>query len=418
MRLIGMVHLPPLPGSPRWDGSMEKTIAAALADARALVDNGMDAIIVENYGDAPFTPGRVAAATVAAMSVIAHEIRRALPETPLGVNVLKSDPRSALAVATAVGARFIRVNVLAGAVVADQGIVQTDAYDLLRDRRLLGVEVAIFADVQGKHAVPLAPVELEQQARDLASRSLADGLVVSGRATGDATPIDDVKRVRSAVPDVPILVGSGVTPETAADLLSLADALIVGTSLKRDGDVSKPVDPERVRRLVDAVGGRRSRADRARGPAHRRHAAGGRHQLEPRARGRRRLQPGQPGHRRRGPLVRRQPPDRGRAGARVHHRDARGGRADRAQALPGTRLEHRRLARGLRGRHRDRAARRRARALPATAGRGPRRRRHDGARLQSPPRSLGAGHAVAVDHRRDAAWRAGLARRRRERRHA
>ena len=235
---------------------MERAIAAALADARALVDNGMDAIIVENYGDVPFSAGRVAASTVSAMTVIAHEIRRALPSTPLGVNVLKSDPRSALAVATAVGARFIRVNVLAGAVVADQGIVQTDAYDLLRDRRLLGVEVAIFADVQGKHAVPLAPVELEQQARDLASRSLADGLVVSGRATGDATPIDDVKRVRSAVPDVPILVGSGVTPETAADLLSLADALIVGTSLKRDGDVSKPVDPERVRRLVDAVGGR------------------------------------------------------------------------------------------------------------------------------------------------------------------
>jgi hypothetical protein len=256
MRLIGMVHLPPLPGSPRWEGSMERAIASALADARALVDNGMDAVIVENYGDVPFTAGRVAASTVSAMTVIAQEIRRALPATPLGVNVLKSDPRSALAVATAVGARFIRVNVLAGAVVADQGIVQTDAYDLLRDRRLLGVDVAIFADVQGKHAVPLAPVELEQQARDLASRSLADGLVVSGRATGDATPIDDLKRVRSAVPDVPILVGSGVTPETAADLLSLADALIVGTSLKRDGDVSKPVDPERVRRLVDAVGGR------------------------------------------------------------------------------------------------------------------------------------------------------------------
>ena len=256
MRLIGMVHLPPLPGSPRWDGSMERAIAVALADARALVDNGMDALIVENYGDAPFTRGRVGAATVAAMAVIAHEIRRALPDAPLGVNVLKSDARSALAVATAIGARFIRVNVLAGAVVADQGIVQTDAHDLLRDRRLLGVDVAIFADVQGKHAVPLAPVELEQQARDLAARALADGLVVSGRATGDTTPIEDVKRVRSAVPDVPILVGSGVTPETAPELLSLADALIVGTSLKRDGDVSAPVDPARVRRLVDAVGGR------------------------------------------------------------------------------------------------------------------------------------------------------------------
>ena len=255
MRLIGMVHLPSLPGSPRWDGSMERAIAVALADARALID-GMDALIIENYGDAPFTAGRVAAATVAAMAVIAHEIRRALPDAPLGVNVLKSDARSALAVATAIGARFIRVNVLAGAVVADQGIVQTDAHDLLRDRRLLGVDVAIFADVQGKHAMPLAPVELEQQARDLAARALADGLVVSGRATGDATPIEDVKRVRSAVPDVPILVGSGVTPETAPELLSLADALIVGTSLKRDGDVSAPVDPARVRRLVDAVGGR------------------------------------------------------------------------------------------------------------------------------------------------------------------
>jgi membrane complex biogenesis BtpA family protein len=256
MRLIGMVHLPPLPGSPRWDGSMERAIDVAVTDARALVDNGMDTLIVENYGDAPFTPGHVAPATVAAMAVIAKEIRGAAPNTPLGVNVLKCDARSALAVATAVNAQFIRVNVLAGAVVADQGIVQTEAYDLLRDRRLLGVDVAIFADVQGKHAVPLVPVEIEQQARDLTSRSLADGLVVSGRATGEATPIDDVKRVRSAVPDVPILVGSGVTAETASELLSIADALIIGTSLKLDGDVSKPVDPARVRRLVDAVGGR------------------------------------------------------------------------------------------------------------------------------------------------------------------
>lgn len=256
MRLIGMVHLPPLPGSPRWDGSMERAIAAAVADARALVDNGMDAVIVENYGDVPFTRGSVAPATIAAMTVIARELRRAVPNAALGVNVLKCDARAALAVATAVDARFIRVNVLAGAVLADQGIVQTDAYEVLRDRRLLGVEVAIFADVQGKHAVPLAPVDIEQQARDLASRSLADGLVVSGRATGETTPIDDVKRVRSAVPDVPILVGSGVTPESAPELLSIADALIVGTSLKRDGDVSKPVDPARVRRLVDAVGAR------------------------------------------------------------------------------------------------------------------------------------------------------------------
>jgi uncharacterized protein len=251
--VIGMIHLPPLPGSPRWDGSMARVFASALADARALVEGGADAVLVENFGDAPFTPGRVEPATVAAMSVVAAEVRKAFPRAPLGVNVLKNDARAALAVAAAVGAEFIRVNVHAGAVLADQGIVQSDAYGTLRDRRLLGIEVAILADVGGKHAVPLAPVEVEQTARDLVHRGLADALVVSGPATGQATPLAEVKRVRSAVPEVPLLVGSGVTAETAADLLSVADGLIVGTSVKRGGDVRQPVDRARVETLVAAA---------------------------------------------------------------------------------------------------------------------------------------------------------------------
>ena len=251
--LIGMVHLPPLPGSPRWEGAMERVIAAALADARALVEGGMDALLVENHGDAPFTAGRVEPATVAAMAVVAAALRQAFPTVPLGINVLKNDARAALAVAVAAGARFIRVNVLAGAVLADQGIVHSDAYGTLRDRRRLGADVRIFADVQGKHAVPLAPVDLEQEARDLVHRSLADALVVSGRATGEATPLDDVKRVRGAVPGTPVLVGSGVTADTVAEALSVADGVIVGTALKRDGDVGRPVDPARVRRLVAAA---------------------------------------------------------------------------------------------------------------------------------------------------------------------
>jgi hypothetical protein len=253
MRLIGMVHVAPLPGSPRWDGSMDRVVAAAVADARALIEGGMDALLIENHGDAPFTPGRVEAATVAALAVVAREVRAALPGATLGINVLKNDARSALAVACAVGARFIRVNVHAGAVVADQGLVQSEAYGTLRDRRLLGADVRIFADVGGKHATPLAPVDLEQHARDLRHRGLADGLVVSGPATGAATDLADIKRVRGAVPNVPILVGSGATPDTAAELLSIADGLIVGTSLKRNGDVTAPVDPERVRRLVAAA---------------------------------------------------------------------------------------------------------------------------------------------------------------------
>src|SRR5256885_7735159 len=157
---------------------MELAAAAALDDARALVEGGVEPLLVENYGDAPFTTGRVAPATVAAMGVIAAELRRALPKTPLGVNVLKNDARAALAIACTVGGRFIRVNVHAGAVVADQGLVQTTAYRTLRDRRLLGAGVKIFRDVGGKHAPPLVPLELEQTARDLVHRRLGDALVV------------------------------------------------------------------------------------------------------------------------------------------------------------------------------------------------------------------------------------------------
>lgn len=260
--LIGMVHLAPLPGSPRWGGLMADVVDRALADARALVDGGMHALLLENHGDVPFTPGAVEPATIAAMTLAAAEVRRACPGVPMGINVLKNDARAALAIATAVGAEFIRVNVHAGAVVADQGIVQSDAYRTLRDRRLLDADVLLFADVQGKHAAPIAPVELEGEARDLVNRGLADGLVVSGRATGEATALGDVKRVRGAVPSVPLLVGSGVTPETAAELLSVADALIVGTYVKRDGRVQNPVDPDRVARLVSAVDGRQRGASR------------------------------------------------------------------------------------------------------------------------------------------------------------
>jgi membrane complex biogenesis BtpA family protein len=252
--LIGMVHLLPLPGSARWANSMDAVVDVAIADARALVDNGMDALLIENHGDAPFTPGRVEASSVAAMAVAAHALRRTFPHVPLGINVLKNDARSALGIAIAVGASFVRVNVHAGAVLADQGIVHSDAYGTLRERRLLGAgHVRLFADVQGKHAVSLAPVELEQEARDLVHRGLADALVVTGRATGDPTPLGDVKRVRGAVGDIPLLAGSGVTPETIAETLSVADAVIVGTSLKQGGDVTKPVDPSRVRRLVAAA---------------------------------------------------------------------------------------------------------------------------------------------------------------------
>ena len=240
--VIGMVHLAALPGSPRWAGSMDRIVDAALVDARTLAEGGVDALLVENHGDMPFTAGRVDAATVAAMAVIIAEIKKAVA-LPIGVNVLKSDALSALAVASATSARFVRVNVHVGAVVADQGLLQSGAHDTLRYRRLLGLDIKILADVQVKHGMPLAPIPIEQEARDCVTRALADGLVVSGTATGE--------------PGIPLLVGSGATPETAALLLSVADGLIVGTAVKRDGVLANPVDLARVRRLVEAARGTR-----------------------------------------------------------------------------------------------------------------------------------------------------------------
>lgn len=252
--VIGMVHLGALPGSPRWAGSMDAVVQAAVEDARGLAEGGADALLIENFGDAPFTAGRVDAATVAAMAVAIGEIKRVIA-LPFGVNVLRSDALSALAVAVATGARFVRVNVHVGAVATDQGIVQSGAHDSLRYRRLLGLDVKVLADVQSKHGMPLAPIPIEQEARDCVSRGLADGLVVSGVATGEPTAVHDLERVRGAAPHVPLLVGSGATAETAAQLLSIADGLIVGTAVKRDGIVTNPVDPRRVKRLVEAARG-------------------------------------------------------------------------------------------------------------------------------------------------------------------
>jgi len=250
--LIGMVHLLPLPGSPRWQGSMDEVVERAVGDARALEAGGFHACLVENFGDAPFSAGRADPASVAATAVVAAEVRRAV-RLPIGINVLKNDGQSALAVAAAVGATFVRINVHVGAVVGDQGVLQSDAYHTLRYRRLLGTSTRLFVDVGGKHAVPLAPVELEQVAKDAAHRGLADALVVSGVATGEPTPLGDVKRVRAAVPDRPILVGSGVEPDTVADLLQIADGAIVGTWIKHDGRTTAPVDRERVAALARAA---------------------------------------------------------------------------------------------------------------------------------------------------------------------
>jgi membrane complex biogenesis BtpA family protein len=243
--LIGMVHLLPLPGSPGYEGDLERVFEQALADARTLAAGGADAVLVENFGDAPFHK-YVEPVTISAMAIAVRDIARAV-EIPVGVNVLRNDARAALSIAATAGARFIRVNVHAGAMVTDQGIIEGRADDTLRLRRELAADVAICADVFVKHAFPIGAQSLEQSAKDTAFRGFADALVISGAATGEAADMDEVRRVRTAVGEFPILVGSGTTLDNVSQILRLASGVIVGTALKVDGKVSNPVDPARVR---------------------------------------------------------------------------------------------------------------------------------------------------------------------------
>jgi membrane complex biogenesis BtpA family protein len=251
--VIGMLHLPPLPGSPRYaaTGGIDAVRQTVLRDADALANGGAHGLMLENFGDVPFFPGRVPAHTVAAMTAIAAEVRQRFAELPLGINVLRNDGQSALAIAAAVGAQFVRVNVLCGARVADQGILQGIAHDLLRDRATLGAQqVRIFADVDVKHSAPLAAVSIESEVEDTLRRGLADALVVSGTGTGKATDPEHVARVKRVAGAAPVFIGSGADERTIAAYLPHADGFIVGSAFKRDGDTGKPVDPERVSRLM------------------------------------------------------------------------------------------------------------------------------------------------------------------------
>lgn len=249
---MGVLHLSALPGSPGWGGDLEAVRRDALADAQAYAEGGFDALIVENYGDRPFAPGAVPPATVAALTAIALEVRTRFPELPLGVNVLRNDARSALSIASVVGASFIRVNVLVGAMVTDQGVLEGQAWDLALERRLLATDVAVWADVMVKHAAPLGAQSLEDQAADAFLRAGASAIVLSGSGTGQPADPQDFVRVRRRLPSAPLVVGSGLREETLSQFAQVADAAIVATALQAP---SGRVDVARVRSFASKVRG-------------------------------------------------------------------------------------------------------------------------------------------------------------------
>jgi uncharacterized protein len=250
--LIGVVHLKPLPGSPRWGGSLNAVIDFAVADARAYERGGAHAVFIENFGDVPFTKTNVGPETIAAMTAAGCSVSAAV-KVPIGFNVLRNDARAALALCAACEGDFIRVNVHTGAMLTDQGLIEGDAYHTVRYRDRIRPGAQIFADVHVKHAVPLGDWTLEDSAHDTVERGLADALIVSGVGTGQAADIEDVERVRRACPKTKLVLGSGVNAANVKNYLRFADGVIVGSSLKRDGKLANPVDAKRVAALLKAM---------------------------------------------------------------------------------------------------------------------------------------------------------------------
>lgn len=250
--IIGMVHFPALPGYTLYDDKkgIEWVVSRVREDLHALQEGGIDAVMFCNENDRPYT----LKADFATVAVMARTIGQLLDEirVPFGVDVLW-DPKAALALAKATGARFIR-EILTGAFVSDMGLWNTEVGEVYRYRKLIdALQVKVFFNISAEFASPMDRRPIEEIARSVVFSSLADAILVSGPMTGVPPALETLVRVKEAVGDTPVLVNTGVNQDNVAELLRVADGAIVGTSLKKDGITWNPVDVNRVKAFMERV---------------------------------------------------------------------------------------------------------------------------------------------------------------------
>ena len=257
--VIGVVHFPPLPGVENA-APLEMALAHAVEDLRAFEKGGVDAIIIENNYDLPHRI-HVLPETVAAMTSLGTHIR-SQTTLPIGVCVLWNDYASSFAVAKAIGGQFIRIPVFVDTVQTDFGTITGDPTDVRKTRSALQADdVAILADVHVKHATILSKTSIAEAAL-LAQNEGADGVIVTGKWTGEPPSDDDLSSVREATGDLPIFAGSGANTENIGRILHHANGVIVSTSLKSGtADAAERnvkswmqrIDESRVRELVERI---------------------------------------------------------------------------------------------------------------------------------------------------------------------
>ncbi|MCF7798223.1 MAG: BtpA/SgcQ family protein [Lentisphaeria bacterium] len=257
--IIGMVHVQALPGTPRHHYPMDKIIEVAVQEAVVLVKYGVHAVMLENMHDVPYLNRIVGPEIIAAMTAVASAVRKAV-KVPLGIQILAGANQAALAVALAADFQFIRAEGFVFGHVADEGYMDSDAGELLRYRKMIGAEhIAVFTDIKKKHSAHAITTDVTlAETAQAAEFFLSDGLIITGTATGSPTDPEDLKAVRKAT-DLPVLVGSGVTPENFQSVAHYADGFIIGSYFKKDGYWKNGVDGGRVKLLYRAwmeMGGR------------------------------------------------------------------------------------------------------------------------------------------------------------------
>ncbi|ABN69548.1 photosystem I assembly BtpA [Staphylothermus marinus F1] len=252
MKLYGMIHLPPLPNSPQYSGEkIDVILEYAINEAEKLVEAGFDGVIIENYMDYPFPVYEKDPVKLGFIEYIARRIREEFPNILIGLNILRNSGLESIDIACRNNLDFIRVNVYMETVLAPEGIIKPLAYEIMKYKMQKKCNVKIYADVNVKHSQPL--MNYTMVLRNTCSRGLVDGVIVSGEHTGYATPVSRVYVAKRICNGKEVIVGSGVNYQNIGLYIGLADAVIVGTSIKNEGITTNPVNLQKAMYLVERV---------------------------------------------------------------------------------------------------------------------------------------------------------------------
>ena len=249
MKIIGVLHLKGLPGSPSNKFSLDDIIKLAQDDVNNLITGGVDGIIIENFGDVPFVKDNVSKRTVASFTTVVNNLSIS-EDVEVGINVLRNDAIAALSIAESTKSEFVRINILNNMMYTDQGIIEGKAHEVDYLKKTLSYKIKVYADVFVKHAVAPPGSNIQNHTKELVERTGADVVIITGDGTGQQINLDELMKVREIVPQGKLAIGSGVNESNIKKYIGIADILIIGTHFKIDQDVSKPVDTESVKKII------------------------------------------------------------------------------------------------------------------------------------------------------------------------